>query len=411
MPNRILTKRAFGVSIDQRLNIPTLISAAHRFGTYVATSRNNTPVNADGGVDGDQSSYASVKTEMSSNAHIAGIKCRWYWTDFENAVKATSDAGYDFSDVGLKLTDCAARGKNLMVLIATSMGSGIGPSEPNIVPKYMITGSSSGNGSDGVAYQGGQWGYNSSTGAAGGYRIRLANANVRARFNAMLRALARYLQAHPIFANFEHVAFTETAVGSVASGYTLPDEQATFDGILSAADALRDEMPSRNVAIAVNFETKKSAGQPGIPYLIAAMQTRGLVFNSPDTFKDKSDLWAAPNGSGLFGGALKYMQTYTGARSVECQDQDYKWTDLPLGNVDGHKPAFQADIYDVAYPSADPQSLDCNYVIWTRAAGSGNTNPDTGNFYYEDMYTFLNTKSALPGCGANMSEPTNWPKY
>lgn len=371
-------------SPEEPETVPIYNTRGHHLATLLTHS---------GAVDGVPqtaiTSYSTVKSEMSGNQNTAikVVKNRYYWNQFEN----TTAGVYDFSLIGTHLDDCAAMvpARKLTVLLALTIDKGLTASSPNVVPKYMVA-----TGADKMAnvYEGGQWGYEGSI-SGSGYRVRLSNTSVQTKLVNMIKALGDYVKAHPNYARFEGLAFTELQTSNASTGYTEPAFVASADGLLLAANAFRVKLPTRLCSISVN-NPKSTSTNVGIDYLIPLMETAKIGFGTPNVLPDAPSLWSPKNSNGYQEGCMVKMDYYNGLRVPEIQGADYISTNIGSATPQ-HQPTM-AELFDVVV------GLGAHQVVWTRF---GNTNPVTGNKFFEDMYTFLETKKNLPAGGLNDTNP------
>lgn len=375
-------------------------------GHYVLLNINAATV-TDHVVTGGFSSYTTVLSEISTKPVIKGLQFRFYWNQFENNTKGS----FDWTALDTVLRDMAdpvkvgTGGKRIMILIALTAGDGQAADAAWIVPAYMVpTGADKmAAGTDGVDYDGGQYGY-SGIGSSG-YRVRLANANVINRFNIFLTAMCNHIKDMAAlpgklkpFDMLENISFTESAQGSVSAGYTDPGTMPQFTNLVAAADAVQAALPNRLVSMMSNFP-RSTASVPGIDYLIDQSELKKYALMTPDIFPDKADLWSAPNTSGFNEGVLHRMQSYTGARIPSVQEQDQRCTDFPTGGVCGATVPTFASNFDVV-----KNVLGAHYCIWQRATQDDPNIAGTQPLY-QSMYNFLTTGDKT----LNTTRPTNYP--
>lgn len=343
--------------------------------------------------------YSTIlNTELPDCLTIKQIKHRYYWNFFENMTPGS----YNFSMMLGHLADAKANGLKMHVLLALTISRGNDWNvNPSIAPRYMVTGSSTGAGTDGKLYQGGQWGYGSAIGGAGGFRIRIANGEVQARWYAMLTEMCEQLKAHAAFDALEAICFSESAVGTAVAPYSSPGAQETFDALVGACDVIQAAIPNRLVYCSVNHPVATSGNtNNNIEYLLAKMQASGRKygFGTPNICPGDEDLNAAPNANGFGEGPLPKMPRYTGARIPEVQPADFYWSQIQYNRTDypyaptytfggDYIPTMQ-QLYDKA------ASLNPHYVVWTRDTV---TNPQTGVKYHTAMYNFLKNKPVTGG--------------
>lgn len=331
---------------------------------------NNIITGATGGTS-VYTSYTTVLSEIKARPALAGAQCRIYWNQLERNTKAAGPDDYDFSLVGQVLDDFAnttkvGSNKKVMFLFAVSEGTGVAADAAHVVPNYMlsVTADKQGPGSDGVDYDGGQWGYDGA--GSDGYRVRLANNNVLTRFNLMLSALASYIRNHPNYAVFESMAFSESAIGNALAGWTEPSETLTLQNAVAAAKTFDAGVPERMTHMMINYPTSTSA-EPGIEYLVEQSYINKFGFGSPDVFWDNSGLWRDASPSGYGKGCMQFMKEYTGARIASVQAQDQWCTMFPAGSNSrvcpspGHVPTFLENYNNCV------NILNAHYVIWQRA--------------------------------------------
>lgn len=364
--------------------VPIYTSRGHHLATLLTHSGavNGVPQTA-------ITAYSTVKSEMSGNQNTAikVLKHRYYWNQFEN----TTAGVYDFSLLGTHLDDCAAMvpARKLTILLALTLDKGLLSTSPNVVPKFMVP-----TGADKMAnvYEGGQWGYEGSI-SGSGYRVRLSNSQVQIALVNMLKAMGDYLKAHPNYARLDGIAFTELQTSNAATGYTEPDFVESADGLLLAANALRVKMPTKFIYVSVN-NPKSTSTRIGIDYIVPLLPAAKIGFGSPNLFPDSQTLWSPKNSNGYQEGCLVKMGYFDGFRIPEVQGQDYQSTNIP-GATPAHQPTL-AELFDVLV------DLGAHACVWTRF---GNTNPVTGNKFFEDMYAFLETKKNLAAGGLNDTNP------
>lgn len=353
-----------------------------------------------------------LNTELPAHPVIIGVKHRYYWNQFENITPGS----YDFDTLlGTHLTELGSRGKYMQVLIALTIPRGNDwTTYPSIAPRYMVTGSSTGVGTDGVAYQGGQWGFGSQVGGAGGFRIRVANENVSQKFNAMLSAMCTYLKNHEYFEYLDAICFSESAIGNAVAPYSSPGAQETFDALIGAADVVQAAIPNRHVYLSVNHPIANPNNSPNdnIEYLLTKMQANGRKygFGTPNICPGDEALNAAPNANGYLEGPLHKIPTYTGCRIPEIQPADFYWSQIQYNHTDyPYAPTytFGGDYIPTMQQLWNKAiSLNAHQVVWTRDT---TTNPQTGVQYHTAMYNFLDTKAALANGGLVGTRPAIYP--
>lgn len=371
-------------------------------GHYLAPAMNNVLPIVNGVKQGGVTAYSTVLSEIVTHTVFKGIKHRYYWNFFENLTAGV----YDFSLLGTHLTDMGTRNKKMHVLIALTITDGNDWTvDPSIAPKYMTNGGSTGT------YEGGQWAFVSQVGGKSGFRIRIANTEVKTRFYAMLTAMCTYLKNHAHFDALEAISFTESAQGIAKTGYTVPSATATISSLLGALDVCQSVIPNRLVYQSVNHPIAQSGnvGQ-NIETILAYLEPKKYGFGTPNIVPGDEDLNGAPNPDGYGEGPIHKMPSYTGAKIPEVQPADYKWSQITLGT--GYPYASAGYVNGNDYIPTISQlynkllTLDPHYAVWTRDT---NTNPQTGVQYHVAMYNYLDTKAGLPAGGLNTTRPTKFP--
>lgn len=381
-------------------------------GHYLAPAMQNKLPIVNGVRQGDYpgcvSGYPTMLSTVVAHPVLLGLKQRYYWNFFENLTPAVTDDDYDFaSTLGVHLTDCGTRNKKLHVLIALTISSGNDYTvDPSICPKYMVNGASTGT------YEGGQWGYGSAIGGPGGFRIRLANTQVKNKFYAMLGAMCRYLKNHPHFDALEAICFSESAQGSPAPGYTEPNAVATINAMMGAWDLCQSIIPNRLIYQSVNHPRPSSLNVgENTETLLAVMETKKYGFGTPNIVPGDEKLNSAPDPSTGFGeGVLHKMPNYPGARIPEAQGADYKWSQIeydrtawpyaPTYTFGGDYIPTMTQLFNKLV------SLGAHYAIWAWEAGN---NPQNSTAYMTSMLNLLDTKEALPAGGLVATRPTKFP--
>lgn len=355
------------------------------------------------GYNPDSDTYTSL-TEIKTRDSFKGIQVRFYWNQVE-----TSKGVYNFTRLGRILDDVAntARsgvGKKVMFLFAVSVGDGHLVDSLHVVPEYMlsVTADKQGPGSDGIDYDGGQWGYDGA--GSDGYRVRIANTNVLLRLNLMMSELGTYLRGHPNYATFESLAFSESSIGNVASGWTAPDEDTTLQNTIAAVLNFDNSVPERMTHPMINYPRSTDADPGRIDTSIDSMRANKLGFGSPNVFWDDNGLWSAANANGNGEGAMSQMASYQGARIASLQGQDQWCTAFPASGssavcpAPGHVPTFTEHYNNLV------TRLNPHYVIYQREL-----QPDPNNTsvqLYQSLLAFHNTVRAT-----NTTRPTLWKTY
>lgn len=359
-------------------------------------------------ITGGVTSYTTALGEIKARPALQGLQCRLYWNQIEYN-KAVNANDYDFSIVDNWLNtlgneSTSGVGKKLIILFSTQVSAGgHAANAAHVCPPYMLstTADKMGPGSDGIDYDGGQWGYNGA--AVDGYRLRIANDNVLARFNLMLTALASFIRNHPNYHVFESLTFTETADGNAAAGWTEPSLSTTMVNLLAATMTFDAGVPERMTHMMINHP-RSTATAENINYLTSRLAENKLGFGSPDVFWDKADLWNPPDANGRYNGALYQQARYDGAKIAGVQAQDQWCTTFPGGGdssvcpAPGHVPTFLENYNNVV------NIIGAHYCIWQRATEQDPNNP--GQQLYQTMLQFFNTARPL-----NTTRPTIWKTY
>lgn len=371
--------------------------------TAQAQKSNNVLTGWFGGYNGDTNTY-TAHSEIKNRVSMTGLQLRFYWNQVE-----TSKGVYNFTRIGKFLDDLAnttrsGTNKKLILLFSVSIGDGHAADSLHVVPNYMlsVTADKQGPGSDGVDYDGGQWGYDGA--GSDGYRVRIANNNVLARLNLMLEALADYLRAHPNYSVLESIAFSESSIGNVAAGWTAPNEQTTLENTLAAAMNLDAALPERMIHMMVNYPKSNDANPDRIDPIIDAMEANNLGFGSPNVFWDDNGLWSTANSNDNGAGAMTQMASFQGARLASLQGQDQWCTVFPASGdptvcpAPGHRPTFTEHWNNLQ------SRLNPHYIIWQRAPQTDPNNPSQK--LYESLLAFMNTTRTT-----NTTRPTKWKTY
>lgn len=355
-------------------------------------------------ITGGHSGYTTALSEVKNRNTMVGLQLRWYWNQVEyNKGVYNYDVFNgpmnDFGDVTK-----VGNNKKLMFLFAVTASTGVAADAAHAVPPYMLSTTSDkmGPGSDGVDYDGGQWGYNGS--GSDGYRIRFTNANVLTRLKLMLTNVGNFIRNHPNYHVFETMAFSESAIGAALPGYTVPDEELTSENTFEAAMAFDDAVPERMTHLMINYPNSSNSNPGRIDAQIDRCRTHKLGFGSPNVFWDSEPLWRLPNAQGNGEGAMRQMSHYEGARIAQLQGQDQWCTEFPgSGNVyvcpaPGHLPTFSEHYTNLT------TILDAHYVVIQRENQTDPNNPSQK--LYQTMLAFYNTNRPT-----NTVRPAVWKTY
>lgn len=350
------------------------------------------------------SGYATALGEIKNRSSMTGLQLRFYWNQVEY-----NKGVYTFDFIGKALDDFADTtkvgvNKKVILLFAVTVGTGVAADAAHVVPPYMLstTTNKMGPGSDGVNYEGGQWGYDGA--ASDGYRIRMSNGNVIARLKLMMTALATYLRNHANYSSFESLAFSESALGSVLPGWTFPPEEPTRANTMSVARHFDNLVPERMTHLMINYPNSTDANPGRIDTSIDECETYKLGFGSPDVFWDSEPLWRLPDANGLGEGAMRQMSHFPGARIASIQAQDQWCTEFPAsGNsyvcpAPGHLPTFLENYTNCM------NILNAHYIIWQRETQTDPNNPSQQ--LYQTLLQFYNTNRPT-----NTTRPTVWKTY
>lgn len=350
------------------------------------------------------SGYTTALGEIKNRSSMTGLQLRFYWNQVEY-----NKGVYDFSFIGDALNDFAdttkvGLNKKIILLFSVTVGTGTGTDAAHVVPPYMLstTADKMGPGSDGVDYDGGQWGYLGA--ASDGYRIRMSNANVITRLKLMLTALASYLRSHPNYSVFESLGFSESALGSALAGWTLPSEEDTRANTMSVARHFDALVPERMTHLMINYPNSTDATPGRIDTSIDECETYKLGFGSPDVFWDSESLWRVANANGNGEGAMRQMSKFNGARIASVQAQDQWCTEFPASGLSsvcpapGHVPTFLENYNNCI------NILQANYIIWQRETQTDPNN--TSQQLYQTLLQFYNTNRPT-----NTTRPSNWKTY
>lgn len=288
-------------------------------------------------------SWTAVKNEVFNTLPIyRGAMVRYMWPDLEDLVQGS----YNFTDITNKLNDMHAQGKKLVILIH-SRSFAISGTRFHVVPTYMRN----------ATYENGEYQWTGS--GQVGYNIAIYNANVQARYIALLQALAAAFESHP---GFEGVGFTETSVGTTTPALTPTQDTARLNGIINVLTQAKAAFPTTMVFQFFNFT------QSNIATLIPALIPVGIGLHCPDIMPDEAELTDSVGSVGAGNlGVYRYYSLYrTGTKNdvpfgAMIGSKNYFWTNLPHGDPAGHSPTTVNELYEYAR-----DVLNVNYIWVTR---------------------------------------------
>lgn len=392
------TIKSFYTINPKKVSAPTPpVAVKAHFGNYIAQFKNT--------------NLSTVVSELTAYPAFRGWQVRYNPRDLEGDFGNYS-IGFAAIDAVLALLP---PDKRLIILLEfKSIDQTTRENAEHVVPDYMLS----------PTYDGGEFLYDSTndgnqTGVgpgAGGYQVKMLNANVRNRLAALAQALGERYNNHP---QFEGIGVVEAAFQNPM--VTLPTDwyDQQWIGLIKWAEALKLYLPNCFVYMFINYLRSHldrainggvfgsvSAGQ----YNFVGLKNAGIGMGGPNTLPNEYGLggYDSTKTPPVIGGNTPGVYSYYDDMSNQiplCPSQqrpDFLATNLAK-NAGSHVPTVE----EVLNYARD--NLFANYRFITRATASG-SNPDswaTVKAYYDanpslknDVTGGLNT--AKPACYAAM---------
>lgn len=264
--------------------------------------------------------YAESIQFLKDNPIIGGLQVRVDWTELEAGLGDYTDAslaawaeiqGY-LDDLKLPISEGGWRKLSILINIKRF------DLTYDLVPAYLR------DGVDGT-YQDGQFDFPSGGGFTAGRNIKFQNANVRARFNALLAEFGRRFKNED---QIELVGFPEPVPGATPLIYTDYDEPSHLAGVLECLTALKNSMPYTIV------RQISSGNRANLATFVPNLVTAGIPANgNADSVMDQASLGYNTPNKGLYQWHQQYgaLGSNDVAVIMEVQNVNYAHTTLLVG--------------------------------------------------------------------------------
>ena len=211
----------------------------------------------------DPNYLTQVYFEILTTPALRGLKIRYTWTELEPEWGA-----YDFTSIDQRLTELAALGKRLIILLDTKTYNTSTFPIPDYVRKERF-----------------EWGsfafseYNNTVPV--GYSTKLWNPHVHDRLVELISQLGERYNAHPYF---EGIGLTETSMGQPLKALSSIKVDNYYNNLLSLNQHLRQHFP--------NTMTFQNTNQPRLilEKFTDKLKKIGTALGSPDIFIEDPDL-------------------------------------------------------------------------------------------------------------------------
>lgn len=307
---------------------------------------------------------AQVYREIQETSALRGIQIRYSWAELEQEWGV-----YDFSPIDQRLTELAALGKRLIILLDMKTYKISASPVPDYVKKERF-----------------EWGafafsqYNSNKPI--GYSISLWNPHVHDRLAVLIGKLGERYNSHPYF---EGIGLTETSMGNPINALSGIQADEYYNNLLSLNQHMRQHFPNTMTFQVTNYPRQI------LKEFTHTLTEMGAALAVPDVFIEDPGL-NMENKPHTPDGVYSYFQKLNGivplAPSIMFKNYD---------NTRHDGTGYDPTVWELLRFARN--KLNANYIFWTRA-------PE----HYEEVLQVLSWRKQTsdPAGGLNSACPTTY---
>ena len=312
----------------------------------------------------DPTYLAQVYREIQETPSLRGLQIRYSWAELEQEWGV-----YDFSSIDQRLTELAALGKRLIILLDTKTYKVSTSPVPDYVKKKQF-----------------EWGafaftrYNSNTPI--GHSISLWNPHVHDRLVALISRLGERYNSHPYF---EGIGLTETSMGHSINVLSSVQVDEYYKNLLSLNQHMRQHFPNTMTFQITNYPRQI------LEQFTNTLTEMGAALAAPDVFIEDPGLNMkekpyTPDG------VYAYFQKLSGIVPLAPAVMFKNYT-----NTRQDETGYDPTVWELLHFARN--NLNANYIFWTRA-------PE----HYEEVLQVLSWREQTsdPAGGLNSACPASY---